>query len=174
MTNTQLNYLVAQLDRHKDQFEVLFSQVEEEHIRWKVAPEKWCPLEIVCHLYDEERLDFRTRTKLLLKDPDSKLPPFNPLEWVTAHRYMEQSYEGMLKLFLEERDKSIEWLRSLDETAPWQHEQPHPRLGKLTPSFFLTNWVAHDLLHLRQLIRWRYDLTQQYLQMDVSYAGNWV
>ena len=38
-------------------------------IQWKQSENKWSMLEIICHLYDEEREDFRSRlAKILFED----------------------------------------------------------------------------------------------------------
>ena len=91
----------------------MFSGLNDEEIRWKPAPEKWCLLEVICHLHDEEREDFRARVNHTLVTPDSPLPSIDPTGWVTSRSYMEQDFHEMKKKFLAERRSSIEWLRAL-------------------------------------------------------------
>lgn len=76
-------------------------------------------------------------------------------------------------LFLAERAESIRWLRGLetiDEAASYEH----PVLGTLSAGDLLTSWLAHDLIHIRQMTR----LHRQYLLEALSphsagYAGEW-
>ena len=160
------------LESHIGIFKGLFDSFEKDSALWKLAPEKWCMLEIVCHLYDEERDDFRLRTKWVMERPGEIPPPFNPLEWVESKKYMEQDYETMTKQFLEERTASISWLKSLNNPN-WDHEFEHPKLGSLSAAYFLNNWVAHDLLHIRQILKLKFDYLQSRLNHGLDYAGPW-
>ncbi len=58
--------VVEQLQKNKLILKELFKDENEDLFIWKQTPEKWCLLEILCHLYDEEREDFRFRTKWVL------------------------------------------------------------------------------------------------------------
>ena len=40
-------------------------------------------------------------------------------------------------------------------------------------SCFSPNWLAHDYLHIRQIIRLKFAYLQQLSKEDLSYAGNW-
>ncbi len=42
----------------------------------------WSALEVVCHLYDEEREDFRQRIDYTLHKPGVEWPPIDPGGWV--------------------------------------------------------------------------------------------
>jgi len=57
----------------------LARNISDAQARWKPAPEEWSVLEVICHLYDEEREDFRTRTRLTLEDPEADWPPIDPV-----------------------------------------------------------------------------------------------
>ncbi len=70
-------------------------------------------LEIVSHLLDEEREDFRTRTRHLLEKPGDPFAPIDPEGWVSARDYIHQEFEQTLQFFLEEREQSLQWLQSL-------------------------------------------------------------
>ena len=74
--------IIQELSRNRNVFESLLSGIEEEEYLWRPMHEKWCLLEIVCHLYDEEREDFRRRTRLVLENPTEPLPPIDPVGWV--------------------------------------------------------------------------------------------
>ena len=160
------------LERNKDVFRYLLTGLSKEQYTWQPAPGKWCLLEIICHLYDEEREDFRYRVNHILNTPDQKLPPIDPVGWVTSRKYMEQDYEEKLRAFLLERNNSIDWLHSLG--APkWDNVHFHPALGNISAEMMLSNWLAHDYLHFRQITRLKYESLCIHSGMDLSYAGSW-
>lgn len=161
-----------QLKENKQVFLGLLKGVQPEMVNWKQSPEKWDLLHIVCHLYDEERDDFRFRVKWLLDKPGETPPPFNPLDWVTEHNYKEQDYHTMLNKFLEERELSIKWLLSLD-TPNWENSFEHNKLGALTAQYFYNNWLAHDYLHIRQILKLKFDYLEYQSGKDLNYAGKW-
>ena len=116
-------HLIDQLARHGDVFRAHFTGLVPAEVLWKPAPEKWCTLEIVCHLYDEERDDFHARLQHVLSTPDAPLPPTDPPGWMIERRYLEQDFNSMLGQFLEERQRTVQWLRTLDN-APWSNAHP--------------------------------------------------
>ncbi len=167
-----MKFVIEQLQQNNTVFTNLLKDVNEDMFIWKQNSDKWCLLEIVCHLYDEEREDFRFRTKWVLDKPNQTPPLFNPLKWVTERNYMEQNYNQVLKHFTEEREQSIQWLLSL-ENPKWENYFEHPKKGKLTAKFFLTNWLAHDYLHIRQIIKLKFDYLEHQSREKLDYAGIW-
>lgn len=77
-----INQIIRKLDINQEVFKNLLIQKTREEYLWRPQPEKWCLLEIVCHLFDEEREDFKTRVKLTLENPLKELLGFNPVEWI--------------------------------------------------------------------------------------------
>ena len=164
--------LIAQLACHRTIFLPLLTGLTAEEVRWKPAPEKWCLLEVVCHLHDEEREDFRARLKHVLETPEAPLPPIDPTGWVAARKYMEQDFGAMRDKFLAERDRSVAWLQGLKNPA-WTNAWQHPEYGPMSASLFLVNWVAHDLHHFRQINVLRYGYLASISSETLKYAGNW-
>src|SRR5580704_17419538 len=105
--------IAKELDRNKKVFKHLLHNLNTAQYMWRPQPEKWCLLEIICHLYDEEREDFRARVKHVLEIPAQPMPPIDPQGWVTSRKYMEQDYEKVLESFLDEREQSVAYLVSL-------------------------------------------------------------
>ena len=165
-------YLFHQLSRHLSVFRDLLEGSADAEVRWKPAPDRWCLLEVVCHLYDEEREDFRGRVRHVLATPESPLPPIDPPGWVTARRYMEQDFTSMLQKFLAERDASVDWLWKLVD-PPWGNVHDHPKLGPMSAEQFLVNWVAHDMHHIRQINNLRYGYLASVSSKPLDYAGPW-
>jgi hypothetical protein len=164
--------IIKGLTRNRDVFNELLRDLTQEQYLWKLSPEKWCILEIICHLYDEEREDFRTRTKHVLETPTAPFPPIDPQGWVETRSYIRQNYEDKLNDFLTEREHSIKWLQTLSNPN-WDNASEHPNMGKLTAKMLLSNWLAHDYLHIRQITKLKYDYLKQLTNEDLNYAGNW-
>ncbi|MDO5969273.1 DinB family protein [Flavivirga aquimarina] len=164
--------IINQLQQNKQVFENLLSSKKEEEFLWRPEPEKWNLLEIVCHLFDEEREDFKARVKHALENPFKDLTPINPQGWVKERDYISKNYNETLQAFLEERSKSVIWLKSQIH-ANWNSTLKHPELGDLSAKLFLTNWLAHDYLHIRQILRYGYNYLKQTTNLDLGYAGNW-
>ena len=165
--------IIAQLEKHHAVFQSLLSKLSPEEILWKKNPEKWCLLEIICHLHDEEVEDFRTRVAYCLERPGEDFPPIDPVGWVASREYIKQDFEEKLSQFLAQRTQSVDWLKNL-ENPNWESGTDHPKFGFRTAGFFLANWLAHDYLHLRQITRLRYDYLAANSATDIQYAGNWI
>ncbi len=172
MTIPQATSIIQELENNQSVFSGLLQNANSEMILWRPQPEHWCLLEIVCHLYDEEREDFRQRVKLILEDPSQPLPAIDPANWVLERAYLSQDYATKTTAFLTERTTSVAWLKSLNAPA-WGNTYQHPVLGPMSAGLFLANWLAHDQLHIRQINRVKRAYLQHTTGLDLSYAGNW-
>ena len=164
--------IIGQLQKNKFVFRSLLEDIQPELITWRPRPDKWCLLEIVCHLYDEEQLDFRFRTQWVLEQPKALPPTFNPINWVKDHKYIEQDYDHMFKKFISEREASIKWLKGL-KNPNWDSSYYHKKIGKRTAQHYLDNWLAHDYLHIRQIIKQKFDYLTSQTNEGLEYAGIW-
>lgn len=162
--------IISQLARNKGVFQSLLEGVPREEYLWKPKLEKWCLLEIACHLYDEEREDFRARTRHTLETPDAPTPAIDPEVWVTERKYIQRNYDVIVHKFLEERESSVVWLNSL-ENPNWSNTYQHPHMGAMSAKLFLSNWLAHDYLHIRQIINLKYEYLKAHCREDLRYAG---
>ena len=165
-------FVIKKLSHNSDTYRTLLSGISKEECLWRTQPDKWCLLENVCHLYDEEQFDFRARVKHVLENTQTAPPPIDPEGWVKTRKYIEQNYEEVLKKFLNERNRSIEWLNSLHDPQ-WKNVYVHPEFGPMSAEFFLANWLAHDLLHFRQIITLQYNYTKYKTGINLEYAGTW-
>jgi hypothetical protein len=164
--------ITQEFARNRDVFEGLLKGLSQTEYRWKPSAEKWCLLEIICHLYDEECEDFRPRLKHVLENSQTPLPPINPVGWVVERNYIEQNFSEKIADFLQEREKSIQWLATL-ENANWQNSYKHPLFGDMSAEMFLTNWLAHDYIHIRQIINTKYGHLEKRSVVSLEYAGDW-
>jgi hypothetical protein len=164
--------IIAQLETNERVISSLLLPQPVEVYTWKPAPEKWCLLEIICHLYDEEREDFRARLKHVLETPNEPLPPIDPVGWVTERKYLERDFAEMIHLWQKERQISLQWLKSLDQ-PPLGQAYLHPKFGAMSGWMFLSSWLAHDYLHIRQIARTLYLRLEATSEVPLSYAGGW-
>jgi hypothetical protein len=149
----------------------LAAGIDVVQARWKPSPEDWSVLEVINHLADEEREDFRARIRHVLSGSDQPMPPIHPGRWVTERGYNQRDLDGSVADYLQERQQSLEWLRGLTDVS-W--ETPVPERPNLGAGDLLVSWVAHDMLHQRQLVelKWTYGLTT-YAPFSPDYAGDW-
>ena len=164
--------IIQHLESNLNVFQSLLNGKEPDEYYFKPDEKSWSLLEIVCHLYDEEREDFRTRVKNTLTSPQLSPPSIDPPGWVIQRKYAEQNYEEKVKSFLHERKESIQWLESL-EGAPWENIYIHPLAGKISAFDFLANWLAHDYHHIRQINRRMYEFLKAKSGVNLAYAGDW-
>lgn len=167
----KLDYFIERLGKNRGVFENLVN-VSTEQARWRPAPDKWSILEVLNHLYDEEREDFRQRLELVLADTSKPWPKIDPRDWVTSRGYNERDLETSLKNFLGEREKSLHWLGQLG-LPNWKASKEGPN-GILTAGDLMASWLAHDFLHIRQLSRLHWQYVSAIAEPHkTAYAGPW-
>lgn len=166
-------WFIGRLSRNAEFLSGLVSGVDREQARWKPDPESWSVLEVVNHLYDEERDDFRRRLDLTLHHPEEPWPGIDPEAWCVEREYNQRELGESEQRFRKEREESITWLETL-KSPDWNRVHRHPRLGELRAGDILASWTVHDLLHGRQLIKLQYAYSQRQIGVFASrYAGRW-
>jgi hypothetical protein len=150
----------------------LVQDCPDEQARWRPDRASWSVLEVVNHLLDEEREDFRARLEVVLRQDDARWSPNDPMGWVITRGYNERDLRTSLAAFLSERRISLAWLRTLPQ-SDWTLGYEAP-FGRIRAGDILAAWVAHDLLHARQLVElsWAY-LEKAVEPYNVRYAGEW-
>lgn len=117
--------------------------------RARPAPREWAPIEIVCHLRDEEVEDFGARLRVVLAG-GARFTPIDPERWVEGRHYREADPGEASSAFRERRTVSVAFLASVPPDR-LSAAADHPRIGRLSGADLLAAWVAHDRLHLAQL-----------------------
>lgn len=162
--------IVDRLSRGAEAIRALVAGVADEEARFRRPSGGWSILEVVFHLKVEETEDFRPRLRLTLEDPAAEWPKLDPEARVAEGRCDERSLAAELEEFLAERARSLAWLRGL--AAPdWSRVHRHPR-GPIAAGDLLASWAAHDLLHVHQIARLRYEhLRALAAPHTLDYAG---
>jgi hypothetical protein len=161
--------IIHSLDLDLTVFTSLFRSFPREFVNWKPTSDKWNLLEIVNHLYDEEQYDFRARCKKILEQ-DKEWDSIDPAGWVKTRQYAEKDFNQSVHNFVDERKRSVEWLEKVKD-KDWNTFVVHDKMGNIPAIKMLNLWLAHDILHIRQIIR----LQWLYLEKDndLGYAGDW-
>jgi hypothetical protein len=150
----------------------LLTGVTDQEAKVRPAPDSWSILETLCHLYDEERQDFRARLEFILEHGEGEWPPIHPEAWVTERRYNEQDLRSMKDKFLAERSRSLDWLRGL-EKSDWDAGYAGDTRG-LRAGDIWVSWIAHDNLAIRQLVELRRARLERITEpYSIVYAGEW-
>jgi DinB superfamily len=165
-------FIINQLERNLMVFKTLLNTSSAQEYLFKPTKDKWCLLEIVCHLVDEEMHDFRARVGTALDDAKFPFYPMDPIGWVTERKYIEQDYQSKIAEWSKERENSINWLRSL-ENPDWSSTFDHVNFGPVSAGHFLANWLAHDHIHIRQINRTKRAYLVSISNEDLNYAGKW-
>ena len=168
-----INKAISQLRHQGMAIRSLAADITEEEARWKPDAESWSILEVLNHLLDEEISDFRRHTEHILFTSDQPWPEIDPQGWVTDRAYNQRDLAETLENFKREREKSLIWLREEFTGPNWDSSVTFP-WGALSGGDMLASWLAHDLLHIRQMVELRYQLTSiDFQPYGVEYAGKW-
>ncbi len=145
----RLDVLRRELAQGAETIQGLVAGVSAAEARVRPEPTAWSILEVVAHLLDEEREDFRSRLDLVLHRPQETWAPIDPAAWVTAR--------GLAGL-----------------TAPDWSREYQASFGPITAGDLAASWAAHDLLHTRQLLELRrVRLLALAAPHRTGYAGDW-
>jgi hypothetical protein len=166
--------LVSEARRELGRFPALLGAVvaglEPESWRARPAPDEWAPVEIVCHLRDEEAEDFGARVRVVLEG-GSRFSPIDPEGWARTRAYRDADPGDALAAFGRHRAASLAMLANAaaDRLASSGESPSGLRLSGLD---LLAAWVTHDRLHLRQLAgTLAREWTDRWAPLRADYAG---
>jgi hypothetical protein len=167
-----LDELIRQLAENAKAISALVRAVSEDQAAWKPDPDTWSMSQVMDHLYKEELNDFRCHLQEMLSSPPQAWGSLQSAPAVVDHWRQSVDY------FLREREQSIAWLKGL-QAPDWQAASvtpfgPEGEKIVLRAGDVLASWLAHDFLHLRQLIELQYAwCSRQALPYSLQYAGEW-
>jgi hypothetical protein len=163
---TPLAESIRQLSRNGEAIQALVATFTDAQLAFKPAPDTWSVAQVLEHLYNEERRDFRKHLRTALGEQE---PPMQHVAVSDAH----QALKGLLA----ERAASVAWLTAL-EGADWE-AVIHLRFGPddemdISAGEMLASWLEHDVLHLRQLVELMHAVNAARMSsLAVRYAGGW-
>jgi hypothetical protein len=165
--------VISKLAENLTVFESITEGITHDQARWRPEPDRWSVLEVVNHLHDEEIEDFRLCSDILINSPEKDWPSFNPGDWVTNRSYNTRDIDNSVSYLVTERQKSLDWLRGLDD-PDWnvKHAGSNRFEKPMKVGDILVAWIAHDFFHIRQLInlKWEY-LMETCKPFSSRYAG---
>ncbi len=164
-------YMYKSLEANISVFQSLVQDIDKQQAGWKPDEKKWSVLEVINHLYDEEREDFRVRLDLILHHPEQDWPPIDPENWVIEREYNKRDFLESLAKWVTERKKSVDWLNNLSQPE-FTKSYDHPKLWEIRAGDMLAAWLAHDFLHMRQIVNLKLEYAIQKSQpYSIKYAA---
>ncbi|MBL8102190.1 MAG: DinB family protein [Anaerolineales bacterium] len=168
----EFKILYKELTQSTEIIRALLTGVSAEEAKIKPSKGTWSILEVTCHLYDEEREDFREHLDFILHRQNEEWHPIAPQAWVKLRKYNEQDFGKMKTKFFRERTKSLAWLRKL-KNVDWNIIYKS-KFGSMRAGDMFASWAAHDNLHIRQLVELqRWQIEQNSKPFKIRYAGEW-
>lgn len=138
--------------------------------RERPAAAEWSPLEIVCHLRDEEAEDFGARIRVVAAGGE-RFVPIDPERWAVERRYRDAEPAAALGVFSERRAANLEFLATVSPDR-LRATVTQPGTGTLSGLDLLAGWVTHDRLHLTQLAATLARLgARRWVPLRAEYAG---
>ena len=139
----------ADLARLPAVLDALLGGIDGALWRARPAPAEWSPVEIVCHLRDEEADDFGARVRVVVEG-GARFSPIDPERWAVERSYRDSEPLAALAAFGERRAANLAFLATV---APDRLRATvvQPQAGVLSGLDLLAAWVTHDRLHLAQL-----------------------
>jgi hypothetical protein len=164
--------LYKELVNSTEMIRALLAGLSQAESRLKPNPESWSILELLCHLFDEEREDFRGHLGFILHQENKKWHKIDSDNWVTTRKYNGQNFGEMREKFFAERRKSLEWLKEISKenwVITYTTEYRTMSAGDM-----LASWIAHDNLAIRQLVELRRTRIEKITRpFNIAYAGDW-
>jgi streptomycin 6-kinase len=168
----QFEILYQELVQSTEVIRALVTGITQAEARFKPDAESWSILEVLGHLHDVEIEDFRLHLDSILHRSGEEWELIDPGSWITERAYNERNLTEALDNFLAEREKSLIWLKSL--AAPNWEAEHRDQYGSIKAGEMFVSWVAHDNLHIRQLVELRRARIVTLAEpFDVGYAGDW-
>lgn len=141
------------LTRTPDALRVLLSGLPETWTHANEGLGTWSPFDVVGHLIHGERTDWIPRVEHILQHGASRpFPPFDreAMMATSQGRTLAQLLDDFTRLRAESLDH-LDGLHLSEEDL--DRQGLHPEFGLVTLRQHLATWVAHDLSHIRQIVR---------------------
>ena len=126
----------------------LLTELSEEDVRWKPAPDRFSVGEVLSHLSHSEGHCYRTRLDRFMAETNPEFEADDAQQHLELYKNMDP--EDAFDHFEEQRETNIEALRDLPPAAG-ERRAVHLKVGPITLAQMLNEWALHDLGHIRQI-----------------------
>ena len=118
---------------------------------WHPAPGEWCIHEVLGHLIEADRRGFAGRVQVLLDAENPELVAWDQRAVAAERRDCERNTEELLHELLSRREHGLQIVELLTP-EDLARSGRHPKVGELSVSNVVNEWVHHDRNHLKQLL----------------------
>ncbi len=159
MTEADLKKHLDAAEKSPKQIAAAVSGLAEKTLRYKLAPDKWCILEILGHLADMEIL-YAYRIRQMLADKDPVIAPIDQNAWAKNLGYLESSSPELVALYGLNRHANLQLLKRL-KAEDLQKSACHPELDhRVTVADYVQMMSKHGPNHLEQIERLKKEAMQ--------------
>jgi len=152
MTEAELKKHLDIAEKSPKEIAAAVSGLSEKTLRYKLAPEKWCVLQILGHLADVEII-YAHRIRQMLADAKPVIAPIDQDAWARNLGYLESSPAELVALYGLNRHANLQLLRRL-KTADLKKSAHHPELkADVTVADMVEKMSGHGANHLAQIER---------------------
>jgi hypothetical protein len=123
----------------------------DELARWRPGPDEWCANEVVGHVIEADRRGFGGRISRILTQDGVAEEGWDQLAVAAARRDVERPVGDVIAEFRAGRAEALRVVRSIRPDDLGRSAR-HARVGDVTISDLLQEWVFHDRNHLKQLL----------------------
>ncbi|MFC2052863.1 DinB family protein [Chloroflexota bacterium] len=119
---------------------------------WKKRPQpdKWSPLEIICHLRDVDREVNKPRLQKVFNEIDPFIPGEDTDPWAQERGYIDQNGLEALKQFIIARLEILDMLEAI-RMEEWRRPARHAFFSRTVLAELVNIITQHDRLHIRQI-----------------------
>ena len=143
---------LARIARTPDELTGAVRAADSALLGRRPAPKSWAPVEVLCHLRDNEEW-FLERMRFIVAMDLPRFVATNPDRWADERQYLTNDGALALAAFVRRRAETLEFLRGLEPGA-WERAGVHvDSRGRRTIDEFLSVMAWHDDNHLDQLRR---------------------
>lgn len=121
-------------------------------LHYKVAPDKWCILEIIGHLADAE-LVYGYRLRQMLADKEPVIAPIDQEDWARNLGYLEAAPAELVAQYGLNRHHNLRLLRKSGVNDLGKAAYHPERKANMTVEELVRGLAAHDASHLAQIER---------------------
>ena len=118
---------------------------------WHPKSGEWCVKEVVGHLIEADRRGFGGRVRQFLDAHDPACIGWDPDEVARERRDCTKPLGTLVDELVALRAEGDRLVQGLPASALTRGGQ-HPKVGRLTVSDILHEWVYHDRNHLKQIL----------------------